>query len=87
MLMEKDKLLTIIKKYPSCLWRSMYGNMFEVGGSQMEDVKIYVNRRHLLRSNEITERSVYLSTEDAAFKGVFDKVLNNLFQNKSIYES
>jgi len=84
--MEKDKLLTIIKKYPNCLWRSMYGNIFNVSGSQIEDVKVYTNKRHLSRSNEITEKSIYLSTEDQAFSLMLDKILNNLFKNKSVYE-
>jgi hypothetical protein len=84
--MERDKLLTIIKKYPSCLWRSMYGNIFEVGGLQMQDVKVYTNRRHLARSNEITEHSIFLSTEDQAFKGIQSKILNNLFLDPSVYE-
>jgi hypothetical protein len=84
--MEKDKLYIILKKYPSCLWRSMYGNMFEVSGSQMEDVKVYTNRRHLARSNEITEHSIFLSTEDQAFEGIKTKILNNLFLEPSNYE-
>ena len=79
--MERDKLLTIIKKYPSCLWRSMYGNIFEVGGSQMQDVKVYTNRRHLARSNEITEQSIFLSTEDQAFAGIQNKILNNFIKS------
>ena len=84
--MERDKLLTIIKKYPSCLWRSMYGNIFEVGGSQMQDVKVYTNRRHLARSNEITEHSIFLSTEDQAFEGIQSKILNKLFLHPSACE-
>lgn len=84
--MEKDKLLKIIKDYPECLWRSMYGNIANVGGSQMEDVKVYINRRHLARSNEITENSIFLSTEDTALKTMLDKILRNLVPNPSIYE-
>jgi hypothetical protein len=86
MVMERDKLLPIIKKYPNCLWRSMYGNLHSVGGKQMEDVKVYTNTRHLARSNEITENSVFLSTEDQAFNMMLDKVLLKLFPTKSKYE-
>ena len=86
MVMEKEKLKHVILKYPSCLWRSMYGNMYAVGGSQMEDVKIYINKKHSARSNEITENSVFLSTEDQAFSLAFDKVLGKMFSNASIYE-
>jgi hypothetical protein len=64
----------------------MYGNIFEVGGSQMQDVKVYTNRRHFARSNEITEHSIFLSTEDQAFEGIKTKILNNLFLEPSAYE-
>ena len=86
MVMQRDKLLPIIKKYPNCLWRSMYGNIHDVGGTQMEDVKVYTNPRHLARSKEITDNSVFMSTEDQAFGMMLDKVLSKLFTNKSNYE-
>lgn len=85
--MEKDKLCLILKKYPSCLWRSIYGNIYNVGGTKINDVKVYTNRRHLARSNEITEKSIYLSTEDQAFKGILDKVLSNMFISPTQYET
>jgi hypothetical protein len=52
----------------------------------MQDVKVYTNRRYLARSNEITEHSIFLSTEDQAFKGIQSKILNNLFLDPSVYE-
>jgi hypothetical protein len=64
----------------------MYGNIANVGGSQMEDVKVYINRKHLARSNDITENSIFLSTEDTALKTMLDKILRNLVPNPSIYE-
>ena len=87
MVMEKEKLKRIILKYPSCLWRSMYGNIYAVGGSQMEDVKIYTNKKYAARSNEITEHSVFLSTEDQAFDLAFNKVLSRMFFNPTQHES
>jgi hypothetical protein len=87
MVMEKEKLKRIILKYPSCLWRSMYGNIYAVGGSQMEDVKIYTNKKHSARSNEITEHSTFLSTEDQAFGLAFNKVLSRMFFNPTQHES
>jgi hypothetical protein len=87
MTMEKEKLKNIILKYPSCLWRSMYGNIYNVGGSEMEDVKIYINKRHLARSNEITEHSTFLSTEDQAFGLALNKVLSTMFVNPTKHES
>ncbi len=84
--MEKDKLNSIIKKYPSCLWRSMYGNIYSVGGSQMDDVKVYINKKHLERSSHIRDTSVFLSTEDQAFKMMLDVILLKLFPTPSKYE-
>ena len=87
MVMQKEKLKDIILKYPSCLWRSMYGNIYNVGGSQMEDVKIYTNKKHSARSNEIAEHSTFLSTEDQAFGLALDKVLSKMFISPTIHES
>jgi hypothetical protein len=84
--MNKTGLLDVIEKYPECLWRSMFGNLYNVGGTQMDDVKIYVNKRHLARSNEITENSIYMSTEDTSLKLMLDKILKDLFPNMSNYE-
>ena len=84
--MNKSGLLDVITNYPECLWRSMYGNLYNVGGTQMDDVKIYVNKRHLARSNEITDNSIYMSTEDTSLKIMIDKVLGQMLSEPSIYE-
>lgn len=84
--MNKSGLLDVITNYPECLWRSMYGNLYNVGGTQMDDVKIYVNKRHLARSNEITDNSIYMSTEDTSLKVMIDKVLGQMLSEPSIYE-
>jgi hypothetical protein len=64
----------------------MYGNIYSVGGNQMDDVKVYINKKHLERSNHIRDASVFLSTEDQAFKMILDVVLLKLFPNPSKYE-
>jgi len=84
--MHKAGLLDVITKYPECLWRSMYGNLFNVGGKQMEDVKVYRNKRHAERSAEITKNSIYLSTEDTGLSIMLDKILKDLLPNPSPYE-
>lgn len=84
--MSKSGLLDVITKYPECLWRSMYGNLFNVGGTQMDDVKVYVNKRHLARSNEITDNSIYMSTEDTSLNTMLDKILRQMLPEPSIYE-
>jgi len=84
--MNKTGLLDVIEKYPECLWRSMFGNLYNVGGTQMDDVKIYVNKRHLARSNEITDNSIYMSTEDTSLNVMLDKMLRQMLPDPSIYE-
>ena len=84
--MNKTGLLDVIEKYPECLWRSMFGNLYNVGGTQMDDVKIYVNKRHLARSNEITDNSIYMSTEDTSLNVMLDKMLRQMLPEPSIYE-
>jgi hypothetical protein len=86
MVMEKNKLKEILRKHPSCLWRSMYGNIYSVGGSQMDDVKFYVNQRHTSRSKEISEESTFLSTEDQSFGLALSRILINLFPEPSKHE-
>jgi hypothetical protein len=86
MVMEKEKLFNIVDNYPDCLWRSMYGNLYNVGGTEMQDVKIYVNQRHRDRSNEMTEESIFISTEDNSFKIMLEKTFKVLFSTPSNYE-
>ena len=84
--MHKAGLLDVLTKHPECLWRSMYGNLFNVGGKQMEDVKVYRNKRHAERSAEITKNSIYLSTEDTGLNIILDSILTDLLPNPSLYE-
>jgi hypothetical protein len=84
--MHKAGLLYILNEYPECLWRSMYGNLFNVGGSQMEDVKVYKNKRHAARSAQITKNSIYLSTEDTGLTIMVDNIFKELLTNPSPYE-
>ena len=84
--MHKAGLLYILNEYPECLWRSMYGNLFNVGGNQMEDVKVYKNKRHAARSAQITKNSIYLSTEDTGLTIMVDNIFKELLTNPSPYE-
>ena len=85
MIMEKDKLRVILDKYPSYLWRSIYGNIYKVEGDIAEDVKIYSNNRYNGRSKSITDDSVFISTEDKSFDMIKDKLFS-LFPKPSSYE-
>lgn len=84
MQMNKNNLTKIIHKkhFP----RSMYGNIFNVGGVKTQDVKIYVNTSNLYpKSYSIDPSMPYLSTLDSSFKGVFG-LLQGMFSDKTEYE-
>ena len=65
MIFEKEKLSLVISSQG--LWRSMYGNINDVGGEIFKDVKIYA-KDHILSKNFIDMNSTYLSTEDKIFE-------------------
>jgi hypothetical protein len=86
MIMEKENLLKIVS-YPD-LWRSRYGNTFDVGGIEIEDVKVYTTGSLVKKSYKIEERqSDYLSSNDDSFEMIRDSVLKNRFKEKSVYEA
>ena len=69
--MEKGKLKQILDQYPELLWRSMYGNTFNLGGTQCQDVKVYGN--HVVRSEKQGidyQNDIFLSTDDISFKKI-----------------
>ena len=86
MVVEKSKLLAIIKKYPSLLWRSMYGNLYSLNGIEIKDVKVYSDPRYSKRSKEIDKDSVFVSTEDNSFKTVHASLLKNMFFEPTRFE-
>jgi hypothetical protein len=87
MVMEKKKLRHVLK-FPG-LWRSIYGNIFNVGGVEMKDVKVYeessVFYPNSYKLDNIT--SDYLSSSDDSFKIVREEILEKFFSKKSIYEA
>jgi len=87
MQMEKGKLKKIIDQYPELLWRSMYGNTFNVGGTQSQDVKVYGS--HVVRSEKKGidyQNDIFLSTDDISFKNVVLPEFKSMFSTKSILE-
>ena len=84
--MEKDKLRTMLKKDSGLLYRSIYGNKFNVGGSQMEDVKVYSSGGLVKKSFDyINKKTDFLSTTDDSFI-LIEPILKDLFPDKTIYE-
>ena len=78
MLFDVEKLKAILNL--SFAPRSMYGNIYGVGGEKVVDVKVYKN-------TDLNYKNKYfLSTEDNSFNKVFD-FLNKKFITKSIHEN
>ena len=87
MIMEKEKLKTIIELLDQFLWRSIYGNKFNVGGTQMEDVKVYNSGPLVLKSYDLNvDDHTYLSSADSSFNSIFNKILKFMFNKKTKFE-
>jgi hypothetical protein len=87
MIMEKEKLKTIIELLDQFLWRSIYGNKFNVGGTQMEDVKVYNSGPLVLKSYDLNvDDHTYLSSADSSFNSIFNKILKFMFDKKTKFE-
>jgi hypothetical protein len=85
MVMEKEKLLKIIE-VPD-LWRSRYGNVFNVGGIEMDDVKIYSSGVFAKKISEVDIfKYDYLSSNDDSFEEMKQAILDVYFTNKTVYE-
>jgi hypothetical protein len=85
MVMEKEKLVKIIE-VPD-LWRSRYGNVFNVGGIEMNDVKIYSSGVFAKKISEVDILKYdYLSSNDDSFEEMKQVILDVYFTNKTIYE-
>jgi len=87
MVMEKEKLKEVLKNQDQFLWRSVYGNLFNVGGKEMEDVKVYTKGPLVLKSYNLNkENHIYLSSADTSFDLILDNILRSQFITKTRYE-
>jgi hypothetical protein len=87
MIMEKEKLVEVLKYEEQFLWRSVYGNMFNVGGKEMQDVKVYTKGPLVLKSYNLNkDEHIYLSSADTSFDLLFNNILKDKFLNKTRYE-
>jgi hypothetical protein len=75
--------------YKVDLWRSFYGNYYNIGGIAIDDCKIYENNVTNIDDLHkfISDHSPFLSTNDNSFKFVLDNYLATKFPNKTIYEA
>jgi hypothetical protein len=87
MIMEKKKLKQILQNNDQFLWRSIYGNVFSVGGEQMEDVKVYTKGPLVLKSYNLKkDEHIYLSSADTSFDMILGNILKKQFTEKTKYE-
>lgn len=85
--MNKEKLEPILK-HKRELWRSMYGNLYSVGGKQMDDVKVYPSSSYLHEKFDWKkDLNIFLSSQDETFLDLKDGLLDKKFPKKSIYEA
>jgi hypothetical protein len=85
-LVEKEKLSEVVK-YKNLLWRSMYGNIFNVGGDMMSDVKVYLTNSMGFKDYDYhSGESPFLSTNDSSFKIIERDLLKGVFSQKSYLE-
>jgi hypothetical protein len=84
--MNKKKLKEVLR-YKTCLWRSLYGNIYEVGGTDREDVKVYVNNSSNPKSYEWRGKNFsYLSTQDSSFAEMHRALFSKKFRKPSSIE-
>ena len=87
MVMEKKKLKQILENNDQFLWRSIYGNVFNIGGEQMEDVKVYNRGPLILKSYNIKQdEHIYLSSADNSFDMILNTILRKEFIQRTKYE-
>jgi hypothetical protein len=85
MVMNKNMLKQIIDM--PYLERSNYGNIFGIGGTLTNDVKVYSEGRLMSRSYDFINGDSYLlSTEDNSFNEMHH-IIASMFQNKTEFES
>jgi len=87
MVMEKQKLQEVLDKNDQFLWRSMYGNIFKVGGSEMQDVKVYTSGPLVFKSYNLNiDNHTYLSSADSSFNIIWNNILKVQFKQKTKFE-
>ena len=82
MVFNKKKMLKLFEKYPDrVISRALYGNYYEVGGVDTDDVKIY------LLNEKPDKDSIFLSsTNDSFARGEVGKYIRRKFKKASEYE-
>jgi hypothetical protein len=87
MIMNKEKLLPIL--HSTALWRSYYGNKYNVGGTKHSDVKVHSKDVLEDRAKNLIDitNEPYISGSDYNFEFLKDIILGEMFSQPSKYES
>ena len=89
LVMDKEKTLEALKmaRIGQVLPRSIYGNIAQIEGSRVGDVKVYASSAFAFKTYDYNAGdSPYLSTEDQSFDQVYEDVLKDMFPDPSVYE-
>jgi hypothetical protein len=86
LVMNKAKLSKSIKR-PG-MPKSVYGNMFTIGGTETSDVKVHTKGTWVEKSYDFRngDRPIISTEENYSFQVVYDEVLKDMFPNPSKYE-
>jgi hypothetical protein len=83
---EKLKLAKSVKN-KDLLWRSVYGNLFNVDSVTIPDVKFYKSQRMAFKTYNYRKPTLpFLSSEDESFPVLHKNLLSIVFSEKSKYE-
>jgi hypothetical protein len=87
MMFNKKKLAKILDQ-PIASIRTLYGNLYRVGGRKMSDVKVHPARTQYAPESfdYMSTDSVFLSTADQTFSEVKKNLLGPMFLEPSKYE-
>jgi len=67
--------------------RTAYGNIFDIGGEETKDIKVYESGSSMSHSYDyLSGVSPYLSSNDASFATLGKDILFDMFPSKSQYE-
>lgn len=64
------------------LWRTIYGNVYKVGGEYTPDVKVYTRGSGRYKSYDWNEDSIFLSTDDYSFDDKYGVILQKMFKKR-----
>lgn len=80
-LVNKQKALEVLDKFPGCpMFRSLYGNYCNIGGVDIEDVKIYK------KDQPPDDRALLSTTEDSFGDGEVGRYIRARFMKESHWE-